>query len=555
MIQYSERDDIVGKQSSRSVLSSLASGWKERAIYDHGELLDTLGVKGWAVAPGIYRDGVKKKDNFISGQIYLADFDNTMSLEDAKVNEFINRHFIGLYTTASHGQSGKGDRFRAIGIFPEALTNPEAYDKAVRHIRELLPGQDSAMNCAQPSFGNPGAEIIHFDLSNRLPLPPAESPRIAARVNTSPLNIAKAKACLNVIPPRSGKGTGTYQDAIDVVIALVNEFGKTTALQLIEETGWDDPAAEDWDIESKIDSIKDFNGPRLGLGTVIQIAHRHASADPAIAAQLERQLQGTSTGMETPLQELMNRLLDISCNVDDPQRWAKAKLIEADIRKLGVSPKDIQRQKMAMLSARLGLDTAGINGVKNSIRKLGRAGSSGSQQWLLPNFLPKAKAAMLYGDSGVGKTSIALHIANSYINSLPFADSAYPACDDRRKVLYVASDGQGDAYDHLEDYAEQSGFLDDENFVDRFDVYAASEEDASGPFNFTEVHLVNLHQKLSTGEYGLIFIDSLKAACMGSDFSIDDRTVAEPMRLVQAMCAKTHVCQDRYDSDLASPHE
>ena len=536
-IDFSLRTDIIGKPSEPSILATMANGWNEKSTEDPGTLLTALGTKGWAVAPGTYRDGIKKKECFISGQIYLADFDGTMSLEDAKTNEFLTTHFIGIYTTASHGV--KGDRFRAVGVFPQPLATAEAYDKAVRYIRELLPGQDTAMNCAQASFGNPDAEIIHFNSDNRLPLPPVDASFPKLSINTSPLDIAKAKACLAIIPPRSGKGTGTYQDAIDVVIALVNEFGKDKALQLIDETGWDDPAAGDWKIESKIESIKDYKGPRLGLGTIIQIARRHAAVKPAVAAQLERQLQGTSSGMETSLQELMNRLLDISCNVDDPHRWAKAKLIEADIRKLGISPKDIQRQKMAMLSARLGLDTAGVNGVKNSIRKLGRSGIGTGQQWLLPNFLPKAKAAMLYGDSGVGKTSIALHIANAYINGLPFADSVYPAVADNRKVLFVASDGQGDAYDHLQDYAEQSGFLDDDRFVDHFDVYAASEEDASGPFNFSEVHLVNLHQKLASGEYGLIFVDSLKAACMGSDFSIDDRTVAEPMRLVQAMCAKT----------------
>lgn len=536
-IFFSIRSDIIGKPSDSAVLSTLADGWKVQSTDDPSKLLDALGGKGWAIAPGVYKDGTKKKDNFLRGQIYLADFDGTMSLEEAKQNPYLLKHFIGLYTTASHG-NGKGDRFRAIGIFPEPFSKSEDYDRAVRAIRATLPGQDPAMGCAQASFGNPGAETYLFDAVNRLPIPPVEQPPSVPRATHSPLDLVKAKACLKVIPPRSGKGTGTYQDAIEVVMALVHEFGQDVALDLIDEMGWDDPAAEDWNIESKLSSVANHTGNSLGLGTVIQIARRHAAADPALAAQLERELTG-SRGHETPLQELMNQLLDISCNVDDPQRWAKAKLIEADIRKLGVSSKDIQRQKMAMLSARLGLDTAGVNGVKNSIRKLGRSASNRSQQWLLPNFFPKAKAAMLYGDSGVGKTSIALHIANSYINGLPFADSVYPAVSDNRKVLFIASDGQGDAYDHLEDYAEQSGFLDDQRFVDHFDVYAASEEDASGPFNFSEVHLVNLHQKLQSGEYGLVFIDSLKAACMGSDFSIDDRTVAEPMRLVQAMCAKT----------------
>lgn len=537
-IQFSIRTDIIGKPSDKGILSTLSASWQPRTTADPASLLSILAKKGWAVAPGIYKDGIKKRDHFLSGQIYLADFDGTMKIEDACTNEFLTKNFIGLYTTASHG-NGKGDRFRAVGIFPEPFTSADAYDTAVRAIRAAVPGQDPAMGCAQASFGNPDAQTFMFETSNRLSIPVTEPVSASSFKSISISDLSKAKACLKVIPPRSGKGTGTYDDAIRVVMALVNEFGQDQALALIDEAGWDDPTAEDWDIEAKIRSVETYSGTnRLGLGTIIQLARQHAAHDPQLLAELERSLSSPVTN-ETPLQDLMVQLLNISCNVDDPQRWAKAKLIEADIRKLGVSSKDIQRQKMAMLSARLGLDTAGVNGVKNSIRKLGRNGNSTGQQWLLPNFLPKAKAAMLYGDSGVGKTSIALHIANAYIHNLPFADSVYPAVSDKRKVLFIASDGQGDAYDHLQDYAEQSGFLDDDTFIDHFDVYAASEEEASGPFNFSEVHLVNLHQKLHSGEYGLIFIDSLKAACMGSDFSIDDRTVAEPMRLVQAMCAKT----------------
>jgi hypothetical protein len=102
----------------------------------------------------------------------------------------------------------------------------------------------------------------------------------------------------------------------------------------------------------------------------------------------------------------------------------------------------------------------------------------------------------------------------------------------------LASDGQGDAVDHLTDYAEQSGFMDDETFVNNFDVYAAAADGSTGPFNFSEIHLLNLFNQLKDGDYGLVFIDSLKASCMGSDYSIDDRTAALPMRIIQAMCAR-----------------
>jgi len=158
------------------------------------------------------------------------------------------------------------------------------------------------------------------------------------------------------------------------------------------------------------------------------------------------------------LSRLMNELIAIACDTSDPDRWAKSKLIEAQIKNLGVSKNEIQGQKMAMLSARLGLDYGGINGVSGQTRKLYK-NASNAQDWLIPNLFPLGKASLIYGDSGAGKTSIALHIANAYIEGMPFADSVYPAKKDDRKVLFIASDGQGDAYDHLTDYAEQSGFF------------------------------------------------------------------------------------------------
>jgi len=239
------------------------------------------------------------------------------------------------------------------------------------------------------------------------------------------------------------------------------------------------------------------------------------------------------------LSRLMNELIDIACDTSNPDRWAKSKLIEAKIRKLGVPTQEIQEQKMAMLSARLGLDYGGINGVSESTRRLSR-NSSTSQDWLLPNFFPHGKASLIYGDSGAGKTTIALHIANAYIEGIPFADSVYPAKQDNRKVLFIASDGQGDALDHLNDYAEQSGFLSESsNFANTFEIYAASDDNSSGPFNFSESHLINLFKILEDSRFGLVIIDSLKASCMGTNYSIDDRGITFPMRLVHAMCAKT----------------
>ena len=281
----------------------------------------------------------------------------------------------------------------------------------------------------------------------------------------------------------------------------------------------------------------------------IEIFNPSFISDARAAVQAEMKLGTGNTSKSTisnstnspqpeQLNELMQQLMDLVCGPADPELWSKSKLIEARIRKLGVPTNEIKEQKMAMLSARLGLDLGGLNGTAGSIRSLNRSQGS-PQSWLIPQFLPLGKASLIYGDSGAGKTSIALHIANAYLKGIPFADSIYPSKCDGRKVLFIASDGQGDAVDHLIDYAEQSGFMDDETFHKNFKVYAAADDNSSGPFNFSPIHLVNLHNQLAGGDYGLVFIDSLKASCMGSDYSIDDRSAVFPMRMIQAMCAKT----------------
>jgi hypothetical protein len=269
---------------------------------------------------------------------------------------------------------------------------------------------------------------------------------------------------------------------------------------------------------------------RAAVQAEIKLSKGNASQSPL--------RNSTHSPQPEELNELMQQLLDLVCGPTDPELWSKSKLIEAKIRKLGVPTNEIKEQSMAMLSARLGLDLGGLNGTAGAIRSLNRS-QGFTQGWLIPQFLPLGKASLIYGDSGAGKTSIALHIANAYLKGIPFADSIYPSKYDGRKVLFIASDGQGDAVDHLTDYAEQSGFMDDKTFDKNFKVYAAADDGSNGPFNFSPIHLVNLHNQLAGGDYGLVFIDSLKASCMGSDYSIDDRSAVLPMRVIQAMCAKT----------------
>ena len=258
-----------------------------------------------------------------------------------------------------------------------------------------------------------------------------------------------------------------------------------------------------------------------------------------IQKTVEVELRDSKESLLESISRLMNELLDICCDASNPDGWAKSKIVETQLRKLGVPTKDVQERKMALFSARLGLDYGGVNGISENTRRLSEKSSS-SQEWLIPNLFPLGMPSLIYGDSGSGKTTIVLHIANAYIEGIPFADSIYPAKNDNRKVLFVASDGQGDAFDHIYDFAEQSGFLsEDSRFDDHIEIYAASDDGSSGPFNFSEPHLLSLFNKIAGGKFGLVIIDSLKASCMGTNYTIDDRGITLPMRLVHAMCART----------------
>jgi hypothetical protein len=151
-------------------------------------------------------------------------------------------------------------------------------------------------------------------------------------------------------------------------------------------------------------------------------------------ARLEEEADASKKQWDA-LSGLMNELIEISCDIENPERWTKSKLIEGKIRKLGVPSTEIKERKMALLSAKLGLDLGGLNGTAGAVRTLSKPHGP-SQSWLIPQFLPLGKASVIYGDSGAGKTSIALHIANAYIKGIPFADSIYPSKYDGRKVLF-----------------------------------------------------------------------------------------------------------------------
>ena len=75
---------------------------------------------------------------------------------------------------------------------------------------------------------------------------------------------------------------------------------------------------------------------KSNLDNIQEVVHKEV-----MKAKLKEEAE-TSKKQWDALSELMNELIDISCDTDNPERWTRSKLVEAKIRKLGVPSTEIK---------------------------------------------------------------------------------------------------------------------------------------------------------------------------------------------------------------------
>lgn len=74
-------------------------------------------------------------------------------------------------------------------------------------------------------------------------------------------------------------------------------------------------------------------------------------------------------------------------------------------------------------------------------------------QWLIKGLLPRADLVVLYGESGAGKTFVALDLVMSLAREVPWRGLRVRRC----KVVYVAAEGSGGLRKRLQAYARHHG--------------------------------------------------------------------------------------------------
>lgn len=117
--------------------SHLSHGWESVECNDLDALENLIIRFPWS--PCIWKDGLRRKNNFISAKWCALDFDDNMTLSEAKDIFIDTEHLIGI--TKSHqiakGNNPARDRFRVVLRFEELISNKAVYeasmDLAIKH--------------------------------------------------------------------------------------------------------------------------------------------------------------------------------------------------------------------------------------------------------------------------------------------------------------------------------------------------------------------------------------------------------------------------------------
>lgn len=232
---------------------------------------------------------------------------------------------------------------------------------------------------------------------------------------------------------------------------------------------------------------------------------------------------------------LIEKLVELELDIEH-NNWARQQPIIKELKSLGAT--NIQKRLFDHVCQYLGYDLGSVAG--NKIRSMGmsklrKKAFAQKTDFLVPGFIADKRDVVLWGGAGTGKTLISLMMVMAMLRGESFGDQTQACHHKEKKILFIGSDGGVSAMGVLGDYLQKMGVLDDAKLDDYFDYWVADEEEGIPSWNLSTGNLVKLKETVSSGDYALVIIDSLKAVCSNSNWSIDERSIGDVMRLVQAI--------------------
>lgn len=122
-------------------------------------------ILNYVWSPCVWKDGQRKKENFLSAHFLALDFDTPGDETLEEINHALQDHKRIIATTRNHQKEKNGitcDRFRLILPFDKPITNLEHYEQNMRCAVKKYPWVDrNALDGARYFF--PSNKIVYFD--------------------------------------------------------------------------------------------------------------------------------------------------------------------------------------------------------------------------------------------------------------------------------------------------------------------------------------------------------------------------------------------------------
>ncbi|BAY95788.1 MULTISPECIES: PriCT-2 domain-containing protein [unclassified Tolypothrix] len=277
---------------------------------------------GHAICAGLLGGKWRSKANVIGSQWLLLDIDNSdiardaygkpilddngnsikvytpqLTIEEALVHPFIQKHCALMYTTASHKPDWH--KFRLIFLLPQYVEGADTVEACTRSLMQQLPHDPACKDASRVFYGNTEAEFLLVNPQATLPtewvteaiaialhereeyqqrIQEIESRRQQWREisNTEGWDIEQLiQQALSFIPPRT-PGSGNYDECRQVLMALVNHYGASEA-EIIAEKWSPSIKGTTWNIPAK---IRSFRRAGITIGTLFHFAKQYGFRFP-----------------------------------------------------------------------------------------------------------------------------------------------------------------------------------------------------------------------------------------------------------------------------------
>ncbi|MBD2598270.1 PriCT-2 domain-containing protein, partial [Nostoc spongiaeforme FACHB-130] len=277
---------------------------------------------GHAICAGLLGNKWRSKANVIGSQWLLLDIDNSsiardedgkpikddfgnsikvydpeLTIEQALVHPFIQKHCALMYTTASHKPDWH--KFRLIFPLPQYVEGADTVEACTRFLMQQLPHDPACKDASRVFYGNTEAEFLIVNPEATLPtewvteaIAIAQKEREEYQQRIKEIESRRQQfreisdvegwdieqliqQALSFIPPRS-PGSGNYDECRQVLMALVNHYGPTDA-EIIAERWSPSIRGTTWNIRAK---IRSFRRGGISIGTLFHIAKQYGFKFP-----------------------------------------------------------------------------------------------------------------------------------------------------------------------------------------------------------------------------------------------------------------------------------